>query len=820
MSIDRLFPLRRNATLVALAASLSFGVAACNDSTSTDSTRDRIPPTVSLSGIGGGADTVISFSTVANDNIGLKTIQIRVAGAVGLIYDTTFTSAVTRVTLPFTLFASRSVPPGTPAIITAVAIDGAGNTSAIDTLRLATGNLPPPEVRVVSPTSGSSAVVGKSIVVTVSGKTAIKVMSLGLSTTGPVVFADSVLFSSPLRDSVTMQDTVVIPQTANPGTLTITPFLRDSLGQRTTGPSITLNVQTIAQVNSIPVVNQFCIGNSAFDNACGHSKRLEVTDSVHVEADDPSGIIGLGYEVRRVPGGTIDDSATFVSNGQLTFQPHTFQMSLPYTTFPTIAYVQVFAVNSNNVKAYAKLASGADRIDTVTVVAGVTRSLPFGGQVADALYHPGKDRLYLTNIQLNRVEVFNLADSSFLAPVTVGSRPWGITAWPRDRNGTMGDTILVANSGGTDISYINLNAGSTGAEIRPRYALPNIVTYSVTSVTSTTAPNGPPIQERRAFDFSDRPQYLGATCITVGTDCAEVVLAYSTTPTPGQTSPFSGRNGTVRWENLTRGTSHFFFEQAIGQEPGRGDTLEVIRYDANTGAATTLVPYRQSFGTPPDVGNYSIVITLGKLAFRDTTFVRNSGNFHRAIIGEGGSLLGSRAMTFDAVRGFETHAVTPAGVLAPLPIPSIDLGVSPPQDVSDWTANSFAQVKGVGINFDGSLSGIRGDSTYVINPFLRLQGVLGTTASNAGLDFHPRNTGPFSFPLITRLAFAASAEPLIEIFDTFCYQRVGTIPTREPIIGPLTAAFRAATGQLVLVGATARGVVIAELPNTFTTTCP
>jgi hypothetical protein len=818
MSIDLTRAVKCGIALAAVAGSL-FGVAACNDSTSTDATRDRTPPTISLTAGGGRADTVIAFTTGAKDNIGLKTIHVLVTGAVADVLDTTFTSAVTDIVIPFTLFASRAVPPGTPAFITAEAIDGAGNSSGVVTLRMATGNLPPPEVRVVSPTSGSSAVVGKSLVITVSGKTAIKVMSLGLNTTGPVVRADSILFSSPLRDSVTMQDTLTIPATAQPGTLTITPFLRDSLGQRTVGPSITLTVQTVAQVNSIPVVNQFCVGNSAFDNKCGHSARIEVTDSVHVEADDPSGIIGLGYEVRSLVGGAIDDSATFVSSGQLTFQPHTFSMRLPYTTFPTIAYVQVFARNSNGVKAYAKLASGLDRVDTVIVVAGVTRGLPFGGQVADAYYHPAKDRLYLTNILLNRLEVFNLADSSFKTPVIVGSRPWGITPWPVDRNGTPGDTLLVANSGGTDISYVDLNVGTSGSEVF-RYALPNLIAFSVTSVTSTTAPTGPPIQQRTKYDFSDRPQYLGATCIDSGVSCTQVVLAYSTTPTPGQSAPFANRNGTVRWENLTLGTSHFFFEQAIGQTAGRGDTLEVIRYDANTTVATTLVPYRQKYGTPPDTAFYSIVIQIDKLAFRDTTFIRNSGNFRRAVIGEGGSILGSRAMTFDATRGFDLFALTPAGVLAPLPIPPIDLGVSQPQDVTDWTANSFAQVKGVGINFDGSLAGIRGDSTYVINPALRLQGVLGTTASNAGLDFHPLNTGPNSFPLNTRLAFAASAEPLIEIFDTHCYQRVGTIPIRDPIIGPLTAAFRQSTGQLVLVGATARGVVIAQLPNTFTTTCP
>ncbi|HEX9249722.1 MAG TPA: hypothetical protein VF856_09485, partial [Gemmatimonadaceae bacterium] len=115
---------------------------------------------------------------------------------------------------------------------------------------------------------------------------------------------------------------------------------------------------------------------------------------------------------------------------------------------------------------------------------------------------------------------------------------------------------------------------------------------------------------------------------------------------------------------------------------------------------------------------------------------------------------------------------------------------------------------------------VRADSTYILNSALRLQGVLATTITNAGFDFHPLNTSVNSFPLTTRLAFAASSEPLIEIYDTRCYQRIATIPVKAPIVGPLKAAFRNATGELVIVGATAQGVVIATLPNTFTTTCP
>jgi len=800
--------LRRGFVVAAVAASVSFVVVGCNDNTSIDPLRDRIPPTLSLTPRTGLADTVIGFNTEAKDNLGLKNIHVQAVGAVGVVFDTTFTSTVTDIQLPFTLFASRTVPPGTPVTITAQAIDGAGNTSGVDTLIMATGNLPPPQVAVLSPFSGSSAVVGKSILVTVMGKAATKVMSLGLNSTGPVVRNDSVLFASPLLDSTTMQDTIAIPANAAPGTLTITPFLRDSLGQRAVGPSITINVQTAAQINSVPVVNQYCVGNSAYDNACGHVRRVEVTDTVHVEADDPSGISQLGYEVRSTPGGPIDDSSTFVSNGQLTFQPHTFTMKLPYTNFPTTAYIQVFARNSNGVRAYAKLASGLDRIDTVTVVAGVTRSLPFGGQVADALYHPGKDRLYLTNITKNRVEVFNLADSSFKAPVIVGSRPWGITAWPRDRNGTKGDTLLVANSGGTQISYVDLDAGASGSGLEVfRYLLPNIIVATITTTTSATS--GLPIRVRTVYDFSDRPQYIGATCHQAGGICQDVILTYSTTPTPGQPGPFSDLNGTLRWENLTKGvtpaghsdstTSHFFFEQAIGQAGARGDTLEIVRRDADGVGTTTLVPAFSALG--------STVVTAQKLAFRDTTFVRNSGDFHRAVFGEGGSVVNSRAMMYDVERGYDPTEWW------------VDLGVSPPVDVSDFIANTSARMFGVAINFDGGLAAFRADSTYITNPALRLMGIFNTTASNAGLDFHPQNTGANSFPLNTRLAFAASSEPLIEIYDTNCYLRVGTIPIRDPIIGPVTAALRP-SGQLVLVGATAKGVVIAQLPNTFTTSCP
>ena len=372
----------------------------------------------------------------------------------------------------------------------------------------------------------------------------------------------------------------------------------------------------------------------------------------------------------------------------------------------------------------------------------------------------------------------------------------------------MGDTLLVANSGGTNISYVNLLSGPTGREVF-RYALPNIIVYSITTVKSATT--DAPITMRTVYDFSDRPQYLASTCSgapTPTSPCGDVVLVYSTTPTPGQTTPFANK-GTVRWENLTRRTSHFFFEQAMGQSANRSDTLEIERFAAaGFGNDSILLPAKQQITTPSGSFSYSVVGRIDQLAFRDTTYVRNSGDFRRAVVGEGGPVLGSRAMTYDATMGFD---LTPT-------FPVIDRGVSRPLDVTDFVANTFARVQGVGINFDGELAAVKGDSTYIFDRTLRLQGLLQSKSSGGGLDFHPLNRGQNSAPLRTRLAFVSSSDAVIDIFDTWCYQKVASVAIRDPIIGPVRASARP-SGQLVLVAATARGVTLVALPDTFTTTC-
>lgn len=791
---------RRSGALALRAAVLGLavlGLAACDGDELVDPPfADIAKPRVTMTRGLYNADSVLVFSVNAKDDIGLKTIHVRLSGGVNGTLDTTFTSALQEFTYNITAHVPASAPLGSTVIVQSMAEDGAGNKSDTASLVMTVGNLAPPLASITSPAPGSPVVTGKSVVLSLTGRAAFRIRTLGYVTAGAYVSSDSTVYGGVLPDSVAVLDTLAIPDSVSGKTLTVTPFVVDSMNQRVFGATVAYAVQNRDSLNTVPVVRT------------GAAARLEVTDTVFVEASDPVGIVTLGYEIRTLSGALLAADSV-QSDGSFSTLVRTFNIRVPVSVYPTPVTVQGFARNANGRRDVARFTAGAVRMDTAQVVAGYTRPLPDGGRIADALYFPRNNRLYLSNIERNQLEVYNLADSTFRQPIIVGSRPWGISAWPRNRDGTMGDTLLVGNSGGTTISYVNLLGGMTGQEVY-RYPLPNLIAYSVTSVRSETTDEI--ITQRTIYDYSDRPQYLASTC-TGGTaldaPCEDVVLVYSTTPTPGQSAPFANK-GTVRYENLSKQSSHFFFEQSIGQTSGRADTLEVERYAAGgVGSDSVLVPNRQRIYLPDNTYyDYSVVIRIDQLAFRDTTYVRNSGNFRRAVIGEGGPVLGSRGMMYDATAGFDR---TP-------PRPVIDRGVSRSMDVSDYVANTFARVQGVGINFDGELAAIKGDSTYVFDRTLRLQGIFQSRGSTGGLDFHPGNTGVNSTDISTRLAFVASSEPVIEIYDSWCFKKVGSVAIRDPIIGPVRASQRS-DGALVLVGATIRGVTLVQLPNNFTSVC-
>ncbi len=814
-------PFRALAGLGALGA-----LAACGSQSDSVSgfVADKQAPTVRFDTTVKNApgDSAVAFTILAGDNLDLDRVHVDVIGGVHVSMDTTLAARTTTASIAMRVPVPTSVAPGTPILVVARARDGAGNETASDTLRLSAGNLRPPAVALVAPAPASLFVVGKRGALTLVATSPMKVRAVGFRTSGVFTAGDSVaLAAGAVADSVVVSDTLSVPANTAAGIVTVQPFVVDGAGRLALGAPVQYAVQTVTTTNVVPVPS------AAFP------VRLEASDTVRVAASDPSGVKVIGYEVlsradttRRfgadsvvLDGSLVNDSRRFT----LRLRPDT--LTAAADSLPLRVYVRGFATDAGGKRATVPLTANSAAPDTAVVVAGTTNPLPQGGQLADGIYVPRLDRLYLTNQALNQLEVFDLAGRRFLSPVAVGSKPWGIAAWPRATDGTFGDTLIVANSGGTNVSYVDLTGSGSGREVY-RYALPNIIAYSV---TTTVSPAGDKVQQRTVYDFSDRPQFLATTCgnatltgaVSTGTGCAEPILVYSTTPTGGQSTPFENA-GTIRWENLVRHSSHLFFEQATGLTQGHWDTLMVIRYaSGGVGHDSTLVPYQQA-ATDVATGNattFSVEVDLTKLGFRDTTYVRNSGNFGRAIFGEGGQVRGSRALMFDASQGLADRVTnTLTNKTYQLTTPVFDRGVSRAFDVSDYIANAYARVAGVAINFDGGLGAIRGDSTYLVDPSLRLQGILQTTGgSNAGFDFHPGNTGLNSTPS-TRLAFSASQLPQIEIYDTYCYQRVRTIPVRDPIIGPIRASVRP-TGDLVLVGATSTGVIVVSVPLPLRSSC-
>ncbi len=85
--------------------------------------------------------------------------------------------------------------------------------------------------------------------------------------------------------------------------------------------------------------------------------------------------------------------------------------------------------------------------------AGTIVPVPVGISANEALedlvYDSARQRLYLTNSGMNRVEVFDIKKSQFIASIKVGQLPRSIALSPD------GGTLYVANSGGENISVVD-----------------------------------------------------------------------------------------------------------------------------------------------------------------------------------------------------------------------------------------------------------------------------------------------------------------------------------------------------------------------------
>jgi DNA-binding beta-propeller fold protein YncE len=707
------------------------------------------------------------------------------------------------------------------AFVFVEASDSIGNVVA-DSVAIVLGG---PDVELLGLEENQTIQAGLNLSARVRAEDPVGIIQVQIEVAG--AFQASVVKSiNPAADSILLDTVIMVPEDVV-GPITVTAIARNNLDVTGQDGPITLNVVPSGTVDTLA---------PHLVHTLTAPERMELQDRVIVEitgSDDiqGSGVQTVGYTVLAISPTRGD---TVVSSGERVFDPprtgsvtaafsfpplNVDSLSLPDTlVFEVTSWMRDAAGNSAasigmdtlvslpvaTLPAGETVALGrpGEKI-TRAVVGGKTVQLPQGGSILDAAVDTARRRLYLSNIVRNRLEVFDLDTEEFRQAIGVGSEPWGL-AFTRDN-----DSLWVANSGGTNLSVVDLD---TEREVDDdRFLTPDVILYDVelkageAGVQYLITPRPQPASP----SFSDRPQFVAVDAFGN--------IIYST-----KTSPI-GDLGTARkgyfeagWD---RSEAKIFVEHAlldlqenfwaiahIDSISSAVDTLSVDSLGVATVAARMAL-YDHVPGFPGSVisglarstdidavqsaaadlvtqGSDVLVVPGAKwnipnLAFLDTTYVAASGDGNWVGIGEGGAEQAGRVLSYEAAPGDVT-------------------GLSGWIQVSDLLTNPAEEVRGLGLNYDGTLGVVRGRfaAYFYSPPDLRLQGLtdIPQAVQGSGAALHPlhanfrtlENLGGEYRP-DTHIAFVATGDGTVDVIDTQRFTRIGRVFIRDVVTGPLRA---------------------------------
>lgn len=374
-------------------------------------------------------------------------------------------------------------------------------------------------------------------------------------------------------------------------------------------------------------------------------------------------------------------------------------------------------------------------------------------------------RVFASNFTRGRVEVLEVG-SGARSTFRVGAEPWGLALSPDSA------TLLIANSGGTNISRVNLNAAALAEDEAQRIYTPNVRLFSVPFSQDSVQMGGGKVSVKvpgsvTEHDYSDRPQFIAQTR---GGD-----IFYSTKPTG------SAPDGTLR-RRRTDGEIELFVDYAdgfvsktlvilnardAGLVEGDPNQLGVTSKEGVyvQGVIDTVQARLAALGSET---RFVYGLNVESIGLQDTTFVAVSGDHRTVAFGEGAANPG-RIMLYQEGAG----------------------GLVRSGETRDLVGNSSERVIGLALNSDGTLGAARGQEAYFFTPDLRLQGVGKTGDPTGGIVIHPSHAGYPSTSVATRLSFVSGRDdngsPYIDVFDTFSFFRRQRVFVRRPVTGPIVA---------------------------------
>ncbi|MEX0856120.1 MAG: hypothetical protein WD056_00995 [Gemmatimonadota bacterium] len=727
--------------------------------------------------------------------------------------------------LPLDTIVARYLQPvGTESeevYIRFVAEDAEGNI-ARDSVLITMGG---PSVQIPDLVSGQSVSAGQSlpIRVTASDPAGVNLVRVEITGVDAVTLEDFILAGQdPTAIDLTFDYTLPISVS---GTLTIRATARNTNGIFGTAPLVNLTVIDGTGVdNTAPEVRILVQPQGA----AGNPNRIEVTDSVRVSvtARDNSGGSGVqqtGYTVRVVrrdnPADTLWITDTIATGGGVSgtvtrvFQLRAledFQVGgVPFydpinrpdsldldfwgwsldasgncgaAVSSTLFQRLICDIVTDGGEDYRVATGETGQRVILALISGETVRLPSGGSIADAAVHVPEGLLFLSNIGLGHLEVFDLATRTFESPILVGSDPWGLAP---GLPGVDPNALFVANSGGTNISEVDV-AGRMEVD---RVSTPNSLLWDVQESLDQGQVNFNAVP----FDFSDRPQFVAQD--------AQGRLVYSTRPTGaapdgtirlvdftlgaepavllftghGRTNPSEGWRALANVDRVFTGPAGVFMRT---HQPGTPATeFETAVYsglcptDGTCGAFNELladvsaaIPADPLFHPVGFQGRWDIE----SVGLTDTTFIARAGDGSVVAIGEGATATTGRIFLWNAADETITDAIT----------------------VLDLVGNAAERVAGVAMNQDGSMGVGRGlFGIYFFDDELRLVGSPMISAGGSGVALHPLHTGVgLATSLNTAYAFVPVGNNTIEIYNTRNYFRSGHAQIRDVIVGPVRSA--------------------------------
>lgn len=652
-------------------------------------------------------------------------------------------------------------------------------------------DVPPPGVTIERPAANSQVLAGRPIAVRVTAADTLGVsqvrVSYGGAANGAIVFD-----FSPPRLTVTV-DTVIVLPAGSTGALEIQASSRNGRGAVGRADPVSLNVAAVDEILPIAAVTVQV------------PPRVELTDSIRVtvvarDNDGGSGLVSLGFTALVNFQGqsdtlVVEQSLTLPSVASdsvvrtFTFAPpfvdersvpKTMNLSFSGWAFDeagncgaaVTAAPQSLPCSNYNDGTDHPVAQGVLLQAVTTAVAGRSVGLPGASRIADAMPDVNRRRLYLSNLGLNRVDVLDLTSNSFSSAIPVGSQPWGITL---NRNS---DTLIVANSGGTNVSVVPLN-GTPTENVAGRIQTPNAALFQVETQTDI---GGLVVYQVRFYDFSDRPQYIAQDY--------NGRLLYSTLPTA------AAPDGTIRVAEKQAGWLQPEVRLLLGRGVFEADSTNVsilnvdsMRVFSFTGANDGIEIYDHRNGFPNTVIKTGILPLDSAIAvlvanpesdiewargryvteligLGDTTYVAASGDRRKVAFAEGAVDFG-RIIVWDAATASISNEIT----------------------VADLVNNASEHILGIDLNSDGTLGTARGaEAAYFFRNDLRLQGRFEAPVNSggSGASLHPQHPSYAAFPppSTNALAFVAD-ENSVRIVDTIHFMERGTIAIRDRIVGPL-----------------------------------